>query len=62
MNPLSDMYINPLARFTKDGEVYSALQDVLVAFSIYRPEIGYCQGLNYIAGILLLGKIPMLYV
>lgn len=41
-------------RFVKDGEVYGALQDVLVAFSLYRPEIGYCQGLNYIAGILLL--------
>lgn len=31
-----------------------ALKRVLVAFSIYAPSIGYCQSLNYIAGILLL--------
>jgi hypothetical protein len=27
---------------------------VLTAFSLYSPNIGYCQSLNYVAGILLL--------
>lgn len=31
-----------------------ALQRVLMAFSVYCPHIGYCQSLNFIAGILLL--------
>ncbi|OZJ05742.1 hypothetical protein BZG36_01289 [Bifiguratus adelaidae] len=31
-----------------------SLRRVLVAFSIYSPAIGYCQSLNYIAGLLLL--------
>jgi len=30
------------------------LYNVLIAFVNYHPEIGYCQGLNYIAGLLLL--------
>jgi hypothetical protein len=30
------------------------LKNILVAYSWYNPEIGYCQSLNYIAGILLL--------
>ena len=32
----------------------SALRRVLWAFSIYNPHIGYCQSLNFIAGMLLL--------
>ncbi|SPO04044.1 uncharacterized protein DNG_06727 [Cephalotrichum gorgonifer] len=32
----------------------SALRRVLLAFSIYNPKIGYCQSLNFIAGLLLL--------
>uniref|UniRef100_T1IW08 Rab-GAP TBC domain-containing protein n=1 Tax=Strigamia maritima TaxID=126957 RepID=T1IW08_STRMM len=31
-----------------------SLFNVLVAFAHYHTEIGYCQGLNYIAGLLLL--------
>ncbi|PBP24959.1 TBC domain-containing protein [Diplocarpon rosae] len=31
-----------------------ALRRVLQAFSIYNPRIGYCQSLNFIAGLLLL--------
>eukprot|EP00116_Pleurobrachia_bachei_P006312 sb/3466574/ len=29
-------------------------QDILMAFCLYRPETGYCQGLNYLVGSLLL--------
>ncbi|KAI1322787.1 RabGAP/TBC [Xylariaceae sp. FL0255] len=32
----------------------SALRRVLSAFSIYNPRIGYCQSLNFLAGLLLL--------
>lgn len=31
-----------------------SLQRLLLAFSIHSPSIGYCQSLNYIAGLLLL--------
>ncbi len=36
------------------GELEKRLENVLVAVSIYRPEIGYCQGLNYIGAFMLL--------
>lgn len=31
-----------------------SLRRVLYAYSIYNPEVGYCQGMNFIVGILLL--------
>lgn len=31
-----------------------ALRRVLLAFSVYAPQIGYCQSLNYLAGFFLL--------
>lgn len=43
--------------FTKDNDVKSLktpLHNVLVAFANSSPHIGYCQGLNYVAGLLLL--------
>eukprot|EP00826_Nyctotherus_ovalis_P002371 TRINITY_DN10469_c0_g1_i2.p1 TRINITY_DN10469_c0_g1~~TRINITY_DN10469_c0_g1_i2.p1 ORF type:complete len:343 (+),score=57.76 TRINITY_DN10469_c0_g1_i2:184-1212(+) len=30
------------------------LYNVLKVYSIYDPEVGYCQGMNYLAGVLLL--------
>lgn len=32
----------------------SSLRRVLVAFSLYNPKIGYCQSMNFLAGMLLL--------
>ncbi|KAI1401322.1 TBC domain-containing protein [Hypoxylon fuscum] len=32
----------------------ASLRRVLLAFSIYNPRIGYCQSLNFLAGLLLL--------
>ncbi|KAL8998096.1 MAG: hypothetical protein Q9169_002789 [Polycauliona sp. 2 TL-2023] len=32
----------------------SSLRRLLQAFAIYRPQIGYCQSLNFLAGLLLL--------
>ncbi|KAK8062444.1 TBC domain-containing protein [Apiospora hydei] len=37
-----------------ETEMISALRRVLHAFSIYNPRIGYCQSLNFLAGLLLL--------
>jgi hypothetical protein len=39
--------------FFQDGGNREKLRRVLVAYSNYDPEIGYCQGLNFIAGGLL---------
>ncbi|KAI7847195.1 rab-GTPase-TBC domain-containing protein [Circinella umbellata] len=38
----------------EDVPAIQSLRRILSAFSIYAPEIGYCQSLNYIAGLLLL--------
>jgi hypothetical protein len=37
-----------------EPEIIRSLRRVLQAFSIYNPKIGYCQSLNFIAGLLLL--------
>lgn len=38
----------------KEPVMLNNMQDVLMAFCFYRPQIGYCQGLNFIVGTLLL--------
>lgn len=38
----------------EEPPIISSLRRVLFAFSIYNPNIGYCQSLNFIAGLLLL--------
>lgn len=38
----------------QETPIIQALRRVLRAFSIYQPKIGYCQSLNFIAGVLLL--------
>ncbi|KAI8074946.1 rab-GTPase-TBC domain-containing protein [Gongronella butleri] len=37
-----------------DSAAIRSLRNILYAFSVYAPSIGYCQSLNYIAGFLLL--------
>ncbi|KAH3674728.1 hypothetical protein WICMUC_003078 [Wickerhamomyces mucosus] len=37
-----------------EPEMIQQLRRVLVAFSIYQPSIGYCQSMNFIAGLLLI--------
>lgn len=53
----------PVTQASADGEspprqreppIIASLRRVLFAFSIYNPHIGYCQSLNFIAGLLLL--------
>lgn len=51
-----------MAGSTTDGDhddapetpIIGALRRVLQAFAVHRPSIGYCQSLNFIAGLLLL--------
>ncbi|SSD59819.1 related to GTPase-activating protein GYP3 [Saccharomycodes ludwigii] len=44
--------------FMKDTEnepsMVSSLRRVLYVFALYQPEIGYCQSMNFLAGLLLL--------
>lgn len=40
--------------FFREPQTLDALRRILVAFSWHNTRIGYCQGLGYIAGILLL--------
>ena len=37
-----------------ETELVKSLRRVLVAFSQYQPQIGYCQSLNFLAGLLLI--------
>jgi TBC1 domain family member 6 len=37
-----------------ETQILQSLRRVLQAFSIHNPRIGYCQSLNYLAGLLLL--------
>ncbi len=39
---------------TEEPAIVSSLRRVLLAFSIYNPRTGYCQSLNFLAGLLLL--------
>lgn len=34
--------------------IVKKLRNILTAFSIYKPQIGYCQSMNFLAGLLLL--------
>lgn len=43
-----------LCRAAQEPVMITSLRRVLQAFSIFNPKIGYCQSLNYIAGMLLL--------
>lgn len=42
------------AQEKKNIPIIKSLRRLLLAFSMYSPSIGYCQSLNYIAGMLLL--------
>jgi hypothetical protein len=48
--------VGPLARdgVVRETEILGALRRVLQAFAIHNSNIGYCQSLNFLAGLLLL--------
>eukprot|EP00736_Rhodelphis_marinus_P000057 Rmarinus@m.14304 len=39
---------------TPDAPLFEPLRDLLRAFVVYRPDIGYVQGMSYVAAVLLL--------
>eukprot|EP01117_Protostelium_nocturnum_P016035 TRINITY_DN6276_c0_g1_i3.p1 TRINITY_DN6276_c0_g1~~TRINITY_DN6276_c0_g1_i3.p1 ORF type:complete len:506 (+),score=147.82 TRINITY_DN6276_c0_g1_i3:287-1804(+) len=43
-----------LSIFQPDGPCHNQLKEVLEAYVCYRPDIGYVQGMSYIAAVLLL--------
>lgn len=42
----------------KNGNGQESLFNIMKAYSIYDPEVGYCQGSAFICGLLLLQNIP----
>lgn len=50
----SNIYFNDVIN-SQPGPNYYRLQKILYAFVVYKPKIGYCQGMNKIISNLLLG-------
>lgn len=50
----SNIFFNNLISSERGPNFYK-LQRILYAFVVYKPEVGYCQGMNKIVGNLLLG-------
>ena len=44
----------PLNAWVGSAEGQGALRHVLLAFSVHKPDVGYCQSMNYVAAMLLL--------
>ncbi|ODV60150.1 GTPase-activating protein, partial [Ascoidea rubescens DSM 1968] len=49
----NDNFLN-LTNLSTETPLVQALRRVLTAFAAYQPQIGYCQSLNFIAGLLLI--------
>ena len=43
-----------LGHFRYGQKLYQPLKNILAAFSVFRPDVGYVQGMSYIAGSLLM--------
>eukprot|EP00052_Salpingoeca_macrocollata_P013332 m.104070 g.104070 ORF g.104070 m.104070 type:complete len:103 (+) comp18869_c0_seq6:145-453(+) len=43
-----------LAMFQENGPYYDMIRDILGAYVCYRPDIGYIQGMSFLAAMLLL--------
>lgn len=43
-----------LGHFRYGNKFYQPLRNILVAFAIYRPDLGYIQGMSFVAGAMLL--------
>ncbi|WIA38081.1 hypothetical protein OEZ86_001449 [Tetradesmus obliquus] len=64
LTPVSDEAVNdiekdiartfPATRRFTTAEGQQALRRVLHAYAAYDPEVGYCQGMNFVAGLLLM--------
>jgi TBC1 domain family member 14 len=40
--------------FHEEGPLREPLRDILCAYAVYRPDLGYVQGMSYLAALLLL--------
>lgn len=49
-----NIHFKPTTDTQDEAPAIQSLRRILYAFSVYSPSIGYCQSLNYIAGLLLL--------
>ncbi|XP_015608140.1 TBC1 domain family member 12 [Cephus cinctus] len=47
-----------LCVFQEGGPLSKTLQDVLAAYSVYRPDVGYVQGMSFIGAVLSLNMDP----
>ena len=45
---------DPSSPFHNEPPIVSSLRHILHAFALHSPQIGYCQSLNFLAGMLLL--------
>lgn len=46
---------HPYFSFEKYGIIgQKALRNILAAYAVYMPEVGYCQSMNFIAGLILM--------
>ena len=54
LNPLPEVGL-----FGKYGPLHDQLMDTLIAFSSYRPDIGYKSGLHYLAAMFLMNLNPL---
>ncbi|KAJ3180601.1 hypothetical protein HDU85_004005 [Gaertneriomyces sp. JEL0708] len=43
-----------LEQFREGGEAQDKLFRILKAYSVYDPEVGYCQGLSFVVGVLVM--------
>ena len=53
-----DRTYTDLGLFGSDGPYQDALRDLLLAYSCFRPSVGYVQGMGYLASTLLLYMEP----
>lgn len=44
----------PSNAWVASAEGQSALRNILLAFSVHKPDVGYCQSMNFVAAMLLL--------
>nr|XP_026690734.1 TBC1 domain family member 14 isoform X1 [Ciona intestinalis] len=47
-----------LCIFQKGGPYHDVLHDILGAYACYRPDVGYVQGMSFVAAMLLLNMEP----
>jgi hypothetical protein len=50
----SDLSLNRSQFFHEDGPLRDPLKGILSAYAFYRPDLGYVQGMSYLAAVLLL--------